>query len=1003
MTRIRTQLATVVVALLLVASAVPLSADTATAAQHSFVVEQGDRCFEVSPLRGDQNVESFYDYRHPNNSDSYTYSSHMPDHLPREDASRLFLYEGPDGVSLVMLHNERDGTGGGHAVSFDFQGLPSDGEWAVVDDNYGGQDDRFSRNSIDWTLRSDRTDGGAFRGLDRSDTAITVTPRFNENAALYDDYNRSDRIESWQVLSGDLGSPDVTSLTMGQAITIRTGSCTDETPPDAALSADGGVAGSPTTLDARNATDGETGIAEYRWDFDGDGSTDRTTDGAQTDYTYDEAGEYRPRVTVVDGGGNNDTAAASLTVEADDPPTPALEVSTDEPAEGTVVGFDASNSTDDTGVAAYRWNFGDGENATGETVTHTYDGNGTYTVTLEVADEGGNEATEQVDLSVRPSDDTPPEVAASATLAEVEAGANVTFDAGDSTDGETGIARYEWEFGDGATATGENVTHAYGAAGTYDATVTVTDESGNANSTDVTVEVLGAGDPTASLSVSDDETEVGAGVTFDASNSSDEGTGIAEYRWDFDGNGTDEATESPTVTHEYAEVGNVTATVTVVDRAGNADSATVAMVVEPSEKAIDDGDSGGSDGGDSGGSAGGSSGSSSGGGAASTGPPPIVTDVEQLGPNEAAVDVQNGRTGETIRGELPQSEAAAETGVRFTEVGVSLAADDPHFVIETARAAEGADEVPADATLGSLAVGTKYLDAETVENATYEVAVERTRLDEAGFAPDDLAVYQRADGGWTQVDATVEERDDRIVLRARTDALGDLAVGADRSLTVSDAALADEEVAASDPVEVTATVRNEGTDRAEFDVELVADGDVVATKTVEIAGGETAEVAFERKLEPGAHEVSVEGESVGSVTVAEPAANIAVADVSLNASTIAPGDRVEITATVENSGAKAGEHEVALTLFGEQLENRTVELAAGETKEVTFVRQISAAGIYTAEVGDQAAEITVGDSQTSDDESAVPSAPVPGFGVGTAVVALLAAAFLARTRRSDEP
>lgn len=1003
MTRIRTQLATVVVALLLVVSAVPLSDDTATAAQHSFVVEQGDRCFAVNPLQGEQDVESFYDYRTPENSDYYTYSTHMPDHLPREDVSRLFLYEGPDGVSLVMVHNERDGTGGGHAVSFDFQGLPGEGGWAVMDDDYGGQDDRFSRDSIDWTLRSDRTDGGAFRGLDQSGTAITVTPRFNEDAELYDDFNRSDRIESWQFLSGNLDSPDATGMQMGQAITIRTGSCTDETPPNAALevATDDPTEGHRTVFDASNASDDETGIAEYRWDFDGNGEVDRTTDGPQTGYVYNETGSFDAAVTVVDGGDNEDTAVATVSVDADDPPTPALEVSTTEPAEGAQVGFDASNSTDDTGIAEYRWSFGDGTNATGETVTHSYDGNETYTVTLEIVDEGGNEATEQVDLDVQPSDDAPPEVAANATPAEVEAGANVTFDAGDSTDNRD-IASYAWEFGDGVTATGESVTHVYDAAGTYDATVTVTDESGNANSTDVRVEVLEAGNPTARLSVSDNETKVGEEVTFDASNSSDEGTGIAEYRWDFDGNGTvDETSDAATMPHEYDAVGNVTPTVTVVDRAGNADSATVAMVVEQNEKAIDDGsDSGGS----GGGSAGSGGGSSGGGGAASTAPPSIVTSVEQLGPNAAAVDVQNGRTGETIWGELPESEAAGETGVRFTQIGVNLASDDAHFVIETDRAAESADEgpadeVPADVTLGSLAVETKYLDGGTVENATYEVTVERTRLDEAGLAPDDLAVYQRTDGEWTQVDATVEERDGRILLRAHADALADFAVGADRSLTVSDAALADEEVAASDPVEVTATVRNEGTDRAEFDVDLVADGDVVATKTVEIAGGETAEVAFERRLDPGAHELSVEGQSIGSVTVADPVADIAVADVSLNASTIAPGERVEITATVENAGAKAGEHEVALTLFGEQLENRTVEVAAGETEEVTFVRQISAEGTYTAEVGDRAAEITVGDSQ-ADDESAVPSAPVPGFGVGTAVVALLAAALLARIRRS---
>ncbi|USZ68512.1 PKD domain-containing protein [Halorussus salilacus] len=1263
MTQTRTQLAYVGIALLLVASVAPPPIQTASAAENSFVVEQGDRCIEVSPLQGDETAEEFYDYRNPENSDEYTYSSYMPDHLTEDDESRLFLYEGSDGVSLVMVHNERGGSGDGHAVTFEFGGLPSGGEWAVVDDDYSDPDDEYSRDRIDWTLRNDRTDGGAFRGLDSEGTEITVTPSFNEDAALYEEFDRTGTMDAWRFLSGDLGNPDAERLDMSRPVTIRTGHCTDETPPSAALAADGGVAGHEVTLDASGSSDNR-GIEEYRWDFDGDGEVEQTTDTATVGHVYEESGEYRPEVTVVDGGDNadtaatnvtvepddppsaaldvatesptegfrvsldaggssddvgveeyrwdfdgdgetdettdgpevghvynetgtydasvtvvdgsdqNDTATASVTVEPDDPPSAALDVATesptegfrvdldaggssddvgieeyrwdfdgdgevdrttsdpsaghvynetgtydasvtvvdgsdqndtatasvevgadeppepeievtapDDPVEGEQVSFDASDSTDDTGIEEYRWDFGDDETATGETVTHTYDGNGTFEVTLEVVDEGNNSATETADVEVLAPDDTPPEADASADRDEVEADANVTFDAGGSTDNRE-ISSYEWEFDDGETAEGERVTHAYDESGTYDATVTVTDGNDNTDTANVTVEVFEArppnvsasvpetlrfgeemevegsaddngavagyewefGDgttaegeaathtyeeagnytvtltatdrgghanrttetvtveepdttpPTAGLSVDENETTVDDEVTFDASDSADNETGIESYRWDFDGDGeTDETTEDASVDHAYEEVDTFDASVTVVDGGDNTDTATVNVTVEAEEKAHrgDDGNSG-SDSGSSSGDGGGGGG----------GPPAVLTDTEERGANAALVDVRNARSDEPVALSLPETDAAAETGVEFDSVRVDLADDDPHFAVETARDDENATDIPSDVALGSLAVDSRYIDADDVSSVTYEAAVERSRLDDAGLAAADLTAFERTDGEWRQVDAEIEERDGTVLVRANASALADVAVGADHTTTLTDAALAEEEVGATDPVEVTATVENEAEEAREFTTELTVDGEVVDEKTVEVPGGETAEVEFERQLDPGTHEVGVGGERVGSVTVADPEPDIGVADLSLSDSTIEEGQQVEITATVENSGTAAGEREVGLTLFGERLDTETVELDAGETTEVTFVQRIDAPGSYEPAVGDRSAELEVeggsdgnGESD-SDGDGDIDTPGVPGFGVGAAVAALLAATLLARLRGS---
>src|SRR6056297_3185688 len=147
MTRTRTRFAIVGIALLVVGATVPLSpaSDTAAAAEHAFVAEQNGQCYDISPLSNGEDVRSFYDYRNIENEEGasrYTYSSYMPDHLTQSDASRLFLYDGPEGVSLVIIHNTVGGDrGDGSAATFRFDGLPDGGSWVVEDDDYGDQDD----------------------------------------------------------------------------------------------------------------------------------------------------------------------------------------------------------------------------------------------------------------------------------------------------------------------------------------------------------------------------------------------------------------------------------------------------------------------------------------------------------------------------------------------------------------------------------------------------------------------------------------------------------------------------------------------------------------------------------------------------------------------------------------------------------------------------------------------------------------------------------------------
>ncbi|MFO0704692.1 MAG: transglycosylase domain-containing protein [Candidatus Andersenbacteria bacterium] len=65
-----------------------------------------------------------------------------------------------------------------------------------------------------------------------------------------------------------------------------------------------------------------------------------------------------------------------------------------------VASFDASASTDNTGIVSYAWTFGDGSAGSGKTTSHTYTSAGTYTVTLTVEDAAGNIGTKQKSITI---------------------------------------------------------------------------------------------------------------------------------------------------------------------------------------------------------------------------------------------------------------------------------------------------------------------------------------------------------------------------------------------------------------------------------------------------------------------------------------------------------------------------------------------------------------------------------------------------------------------------
>lgn len=116
---------------------------------------------------------------------------------------------------------------------------------------------------------------------------------------------------------------------------------------------------------------------------------------------------YKTSVDAVEALSGYDLLSAlpddiELLVESNDRPPTAAMSAPSTGTEGSALAFDGSGSTDpDAEALTYTWNFNDGSTATGVNPSHTFTDNGTFNVTLTVADPIGatSTATQVVTIS----------------------------------------------------------------------------------------------------------------------------------------------------------------------------------------------------------------------------------------------------------------------------------------------------------------------------------------------------------------------------------------------------------------------------------------------------------------------------------------------------------------------------------------------------------------------------------------------------------------------------
>ena len=243
-----------------------------------------------------------------------------------------------------------------------------------------------------------------------------------------------------------------------------------------------------------------------------------------------------------------------------------------------VIFTSTSTAAPGSAIATTSWNFGDGTSASGPVVTHRF-ASGAYTVTLTVTDTNGFSVSSLQTVNVGTGNVPTAFFTISPSTGNMT-NQPIFFNASSSTPG-TGrrIVRYDWDFGTGATASGVLVSKSFDQAGSFNVTLTVTDDVGQFDTftSAVTIAANATSTPTARFTFTPSPGRVNEPMTFDGTPSSTTSGSIARYEWDFDGNGTtDVTTYAPTasVQHTYNTAGAKTVILTVFDTNGSSDSET---------------------------------------------------------------------------------------------------------------------------------------------------------------------------------------------------------------------------------------------------------------------------------------------------------------------------------------------------------------------------------------------------------------------------------------------
>lgn len=310
----------------------------------------------------------------------------------------------------------------------------------------------------------------------------------------------------------------------------------------------------PLNVNFTNNTSASPGIV-YTWTFGNGNTSSSQSPGGQTYIANMNDSVYTVELHVTNSSGCSDSLTQQITVHP--LPVAGFNMSADTVCALTNIIF--SNTT--VGLANTSWNFGDNTTSSTANPVHNYTGAGTYTVTLIATTAYGCADTLTAPVFV----DSIPGTAFSASTECV--GDSTLF-----TNTTTGnVVTWNWNFGDATSGNTIAPNHLYANPGTYNVTLTATNNAGCSNfvTQTVTVNIVPVAQFTSNTACA------GQSTTF-----TDQTSGAPiSWSWDYGDATPSGSAQNPT--HAYATAGTYTTTLIVASGSGCGDTITGVVTVNP--------------------------------------------------------------------------------------------------------------------------------------------------------------------------------------------------------------------------------------------------------------------------------------------------------------------------------------------------------------------------------------------------------------------------------------
>lgn len=290
----------------------------------------------------------------------------------------------------------------------------------------------------------------------------------------------------------------------------------------------------------------------WTWEF-GDGTF---ATGPKSTHTWNQAGIFTVALRVENATASA-TASVAITVLADATrarPEADFRFNAARVEVGQPITFTDRSAGD---PIEWQWSFGDGSGGSGPTITHAYRAAGTYQVTVTVANQAGSSTSPPALITVFDKVESPV-AAIGGGLATTSVGQLVSYFSRSSGN----ATQLQWNFGDGSSANGPVVQHAWSKSGSYLVTLVVSNSAGSSTATAAIMvnEIVAV--PVSRFVVSQNTAEDGQALRFQSLSTNNP----TQLAWDF-GDGT--SARGTSVTHPFGRPGSYAVSLLATNAAGS--------------------------------------------------------------------------------------------------------------------------------------------------------------------------------------------------------------------------------------------------------------------------------------------------------------------------------------------------------------------------------------------------------------------------------------------------